>query len=69
MIINLSSISSGFEFWSVNRTSMSENSWLKVFKNVTASGETSNNWPNDLLRTNSLTLLMLLNFADNVTLD
>ena len=30
----LSSISSGLEFWSVNHTSIYENSELKVFKNI-----------------------------------
>ena len=38
----LSSVSSSFEFWSVNHTSVYENSELKVFG-------WNNNWPNDLL--------------------
>ena len=52
MIFILSSISSGLEGWSVNHTSICENSELNVFKNMTFSGEIFNNWPNDLLRTN-----------------
>ena len=31
---------------------MYENSGLKDFKNIKFLGEISNNWPNDLLRTN-----------------
>ena len=46
------SISSGWEFWSVNHTLIYENSGLKVFKNIKLFGEISNNWPNDLLRIN-----------------
>ena len=46
-----SSISSGWEFWSVNDTSIYENSELKVFNNIKLFGELSNNWPNDLLET------------------
>ena len=34
VMLILSSISSGFEFWLVNHTSTYENSGLKVFKNV-----------------------------------
>ena len=52
MIFILSSISRGSEFWSLNYTSMYENSELKVFKNIKFLGEISNNWPNDLLGTN-----------------
>ena len=48
----LSSVSSGVEFWSVNYTSVYESSELKVFKNIKFLGEISNNWLNDLLRTN-----------------
>ena len=48
----LSSLSSGLEFWSLNHTSMYENSDLKVFKNIKSLGEISSNWPNDLLKTN-----------------
>ena len=48
----LSSISSGLEFRSVNKTSTYENSESKVFENITFLGEISNNWPNDLLGTN-----------------
>ena len=48
----LSSISGGIEFWSVNQTSIYENSKLKVFKNVKILDKSSHNWPKDLLRTN-----------------
>ena len=48
----LSSISSGLEIWSVNQTSIYENSESKVFKNIKFSGEISANWPNDLLGIN-----------------
>ena len=48
----LSSISSGLEFWSVNHTSICENSESNFFKNITFSGEIFRNWPNDLLGTN-----------------
>ena len=49
----LSSISSSLKFWSVNHTSIYENSELKVFGNIKFLGERSNNWPNDLLGTNA----------------
>ena len=52
----LSSISSSLEFWSVNYTSIKENSELKVFKNIFF-GEISNNWPNNLLGTNVYKIL------------
>ena len=45
----LSSISSSLEFWSVNHTSINENSTLNVFKNITFLGEISGNWLNNLL--------------------
>ena len=48
----LSSISNGFQFLSVNHASIYENSVSKLFKNIKCLSETSNNWPNDLLRTN-----------------
>ena len=48
----LSSISSGLEFWSVNHTSIDEISESRFFKNLEVLGEISNNWPNDLLKTN-----------------
>ena len=53
----LSSISSSLEFWSVNYTSIKENSELKVFKNIIFFGEISNNWPNNLLGTNAYKIL------------
>ena len=43
----LASISSGLEFWSVNRTSIFE-----IFENTKFFGERSSNWLNDLLGTN-----------------
>ena len=49
-MFTLSSISSGLEFWSVNHTSIHDNSELKVFKNIKFLSEISNNWPNDLFR-------------------
>ena len=45
----LSSISSGFKFWSVSHTSIYENSASNVFKKIKFLGEISNNWPNELL--------------------
>ena len=47
-MLSLSSISSGLEFWSVNQTSIYENSELKVFKNIKFLDEISNDWPKDL---------------------
>ena len=41
----LSSISSGLGFWSVNQTSIYENSELNVFRNMKFFGEISSNWP------------------------
>ena len=67
----LSFISSGLELWSVNHTSIYENSKLKVFKNITFLGEISNNWPKDLLGTNVYKILwiMLIIIVDNITMD
>ena len=48
----LSSISRGLKYWSVNHTSIYENSESKVFKNMKCLSETSNNWPKHLLGTN-----------------
>ena len=48
----LSSVYSGLQFWSVNYTSIYENSELNVLKNITYLGEISSNWPNDLLGIN-----------------
>ena len=45
----LSSISSTLELWSVNHTSIHENSESNIFKNIKVSGEILNNWPNNLL--------------------
>ena len=49
----LSVISSGLKFWSVNHSSIHENSELKVLNSIKFFGEVSNNWPNDLLGTNA----------------
>ena len=43
-----SSICSGLEFWSVNDSSVYENSESKVFKNIKFLVEIFHNWPNDL---------------------
>ena len=48
----LSSIYSNLELWSVNQSSIDEDSELKVFENIKRLSELSNNWRNDLLRTN-----------------
>ena len=46
------SVSSSLEFWSVNHTSIYENSKSKVFKKIKFWGEISKNWLNDSLATN-----------------
>ena len=43
--------------WSVNHTSIYENSGSKVFKKIKILGEISNNWLNDLLLTNVYKIL------------
>ena len=48
----LSPILRGLEFWSVNHTSMYENSDSKVFRNIKFWGQISNNRWNNLLGTN-----------------
>ena len=58
----LFSISSGLEIWSINHTSIYENSESKDFKNVRFLDEISNNWLNDLLETK---VTRLFNIADN----
>ena len=64
----LSSISSGLKFWSVNHTSVNENSELRVFKNIKVLGKISSNLPNDSLRTNVYkTWIILIIVVDNVT--
>ena len=64
-----SSISSGWEFWSVNHILIYKNSGLKVFKNIKLLGEISNNWPNDLLRINVCkTCIFLIIVANNITM-
>ena len=49
---NLSFISKGLKFWSVNCTSICENSESNVFEHIEFSFGRSNNWSNNLLRTN-----------------
>ena len=49
----LSSISCGLEFWSVNHTSIYENSESIFFKNKEFLGEMYSNWPKGLLGTNA----------------
>ena len=51
-MFSLSSVCSGLEFWSLNNTSIYENSKLKFFKNIKFLDEISNNCPDDLLGTN-----------------
>ena len=53
----LSVASSGLESWSLNHTSIYENSKLKIFKNIKFLCEISSNWPSDLLGTNALKTL------------
>ena len=45
-------LSRGLEFWSVDHTSIKENSESNGFTNIKCFGEISNNWPNDLLGIN-----------------
>ena len=47
-----SSIFTGLDFWSINHTSIYENSESKVFLKVTFLGEISKNWLNYLLGIN-----------------
>ena len=49
----LFSISSDLEFWSVNHTSIHENSESNAFKDLKFLTEISNNWANGLLGTNA----------------
>ena len=41
----------GLKFWSINDTSIYENSELNIFKNIKFFGEIFSNWSNDLLGT------------------
>ena len=52
VIVILSSICGGLEFWLVNHTSIYENSESNIFKNINFLGEILNNWPNGLLGAN-----------------
>ena len=49
----LSSISSGWLFWSINHISIYENSELNVFKEITFVSEISYKLPNGLFGTNA----------------
>ena len=60
----LSSISSSLEFWSVNHTSIYENSESNVFKNINVLGKISNNWLNDLMYTNDLIMYTIMDTND-----
>ena len=51
-MFDLSSIFNGLDFWSVNDTSIYENSKLNVFKNIKFLGKISNNWPKEPSGTN-----------------
>ena len=53
----LSSVSTGRLFWSVNHTSLFENSELNVFEKIEFVGEISNKLPNGLLGTNAYEIL------------
>ena len=53
----VSSISRGLKFWSVNHTSIYENSESNAFKNMKFLGKISNNWPNALLGKNVYKIL------------
>ena len=55
----LSSTSSSLELWSVNHTSIHENSELEVFKNKIFFCEISSNWTKDLLEQMYVRLLNL----------
>ena len=48
----LSYICRGLEFWSVNHTSLYEQSELKYFKIIKFVGDISTHWPRDLWGTN-----------------
>ena len=56
----LSSISSGWLFWSVNHTSIPKNSEVNVFKKIKFIGTLSNELLNGLLGTNIYKLLSLV---------
>ena len=44
----MSSISNGWDFWSLNHTLIDENSELNVFRTLKFASKISNNYPNDL---------------------
>ena len=51
-MLNLSSVSKGLEFWSVNHIPIYENSESKIFKTIKFLVEMSNIYPSNLLGTN-----------------
>ena len=52
VIFILTFISNGWEFWSLNHTSIYKNLESKCIKNIKFLGQISNNAPKDLLGTN-----------------
>ena len=48
-MFSLSFIAGSLEFWSVNHTSIYEDSESYVFENIKFLGEIFSTWPNDLL--------------------
>ena len=60
ILFNLSSISSSFEFLSVNQTSIYENSESNAFKYLNFFSEISYNWPKYLFGTNVFKILEIL---------
>ena len=66
MIFILSSISTCLEFWSVNHTSMNENSELNVFKNINFLRKKSSNMRNNFLEINVYNSWILLINVDNL---
>ena len=63
----LASNSRRLEFWSVNDTSIHENSEWNVFKNLRFSGQISNNWPNNIYGIQDSWILLITNIK-NITM-
>ena len=69
-LLILSSISSSWQFWSVNHTSIYEKSELNVFKNLKFVYEISNNCPYTFFGTNIYkTWIILIIIVDNVIMN
>ena len=64
----LPSKSRGLEFWSLNDTSIHENSEWNVFKNTRFSGQISNNWPNDIYCIIQDSWILLITNINNITM-